>query len=74
MSNFRLWLVRRGIELEWHNKITSIGGFQRHFSIAVNHRYFGINIMLEPYQGAFMDELNTPHADIAAQYEQDAQR
>lgn len=72
-SKLRWWLIRHGIEFEYSPDIQSTGGFQRHMCIVLNHRYYGIGIMLDPFKGVFRDELDKSHAEIAAEYEQGRQ-
>ena len=71
MRKFWLWLMRHGIELE-----AGDSGYVAHthsISIAINHRYICVEFafMVKPSVGVYADELDTPHAKIAALYEKD---
>lgn len=68
-SKLYLWLIRHGIELQWGNHVDGIGGFERRLCVGINHRFFGVNVLIDPFVVVQEDELNTPHAEIAAQYE-----
>ena len=60
-----LWLIAHGIELETYREQGSV---VRSFSIAINHRFYGVDIGLRPFRGVYTDELDTPHAEIAQQH------
>lgn len=71
MSKLRLWLIRHGIEYENLPETFFANGWKRRISITVNHRYWGVEFRVYPFKGVFRDELDTPHAEIAAEYERD---
>lgn len=76
MNKFRLWLIAHGIEVEADDPGHVVrhaprrGSISRQISIAINHRYYGVVLEFEVFRGVYTDELNTPHKDIAAQYEE----
>ena len=41
----------------------------RFFSITLNHHFYGVDLMIFPFKGVLSDQLDTPHAEIATQYE-----
>lgn len=73
LRKLHLWLIAHGLEFEmddtyWgapHNPRRAC--ISRAISIAINHRYYGFQIEFTPFKGAYTDELNTPHAEIAAE-------
>lgn len=76
LRKLHLWFIRHGVEfdngeVESHGKHNLRKGcVDRHISIAVNHRFVVINLLFEVHRGVYRDELNKPHAEIAAQREQ----
>lgn len=79
MNKFRLWLLAHGIEFSFSDQLGGTpyrknqGNIYRQIFISINHRYYGVDLMVVPFRGVFKDELNTPHAEIAAQYKQEGQ-
>lgn len=64
LRKFNLWLIAHGVEFEVFRNDYGMG---HSFSVAINHRYYGVEIGVRPYRGVYTDELNTPHAEIAKQ-------
>jgi hypothetical protein len=67
LRKLNLWCIRHGVEFETGATEGGPGhGIDRFFSVAIHHRFYGIEIVLSPYKGVYSDEVGIPHATIAA--------